>query len=93
MVAGARAPGQRSLRRDTGGDGAVGPKLSGAIKSLSAAPQGDKPVTLGIGEPFTTTLGIALMFAFVLALPVLLYEVYGSCCRPSVPSSGGSRRR
>jgi sec-independent protein translocase protein TatC len=32
---------------------------------------------LGIGEPFTTTVSIALLFAFVLALPVLLYELYG----------------
>jgi sec-independent protein translocase protein TatC len=55
----------------------VNPKLSGAIKSLSAAPQGDKPVTLGIGEPFTTTIGIALIFALILALPVVLFELYG----------------
>jgi len=33
--------------------GQVGPKLDGAIKRLGSAPQGDKPVTLGIGEPFT----------------------------------------
>ena len=33
-------------------------------------------MTLGIGEPFTTTMGVALLFAFVLALPVLLYELY-----------------
>ena len=34
-------------------------------------------MTLGIGEPFTTTMGIALLFALILALPVLLYEIYG----------------
>jgi sec-independent protein translocase protein TatC len=55
----------------------VTPRLHGAIKRLSAPPQGDKPVTLGIGEPFTTTIGIALIFALILALPVLLYELYG----------------
>jgi sec-independent protein translocase protein TatC len=55
----------------------VSPQLRGAIKHLSAAPQGNKPVTLGIGEPFTTTLGISLMFALILSLPVLLYEAYG----------------
>jgi sec-independent protein translocase protein TatC len=55
----------------------VTPVLRGAISHLSAAPQGNKPVTLGIGEPFTTTLGIALMFALILSLPVLLYETYG----------------
>jgi sec-independent protein translocase protein TatC len=55
----------------------VTPQLRTAIRHLSAAPQGNKPVTLGIGEPFTTTLGIALIFALILSLPVLLYEVYG----------------
>jgi sec-independent protein translocase protein TatC len=34
-------------------------------------------VTLGIGEPFTTTVGVTLIFALVLALPVVLYELYG----------------
>jgi sec-independent protein translocase protein TatC len=55
----------------------VAPKLSRATKSLSAAPQGNKPVTLGIGEPFTTTIGIALIFALILALPIILYQLYG----------------
>jgi sec-independent protein translocase protein TatC len=55
---------------------AVGPELSRAIERLSRSPEGDKPVTLGIGEPFATTVGIAFMFAFILALPVILYELY-----------------
>jgi sec-independent protein translocase protein TatC len=55
----------------------VAPRLRSAIGHLSAAPQGNKPVTLGIGEPFTTTLGISLIFALILSLPVLLYEAYG----------------
>jgi sec-independent protein translocase protein TatC len=55
----------------------VKPALSAAIKHLSAAPQGNKPVTLGIGEPFSTTIGIAFIFAMILSLPILLYEMYG----------------
>ena len=54
----------------------VEPQLQHTIARLSSAPSGEKPVTLGIGEPFTTTMGIALMFALVLALPVILYELY-----------------
>jgi sec-independent protein translocase protein TatC len=54
----------------------VSPQLHKALKGLSKPPEGNKPVTLGIGEPFTTTLGIALIFAFILALPVILYELY-----------------
>jgi sec-independent protein translocase protein TatC len=55
----------------------VAPRLQRAIAGLSAGPQGNKPVTLGIGEPFTTTIGIALIFALILALPVVLYQLYG----------------
>jgi len=55
----------------------VAPELHRAITRLSKAPEGDKPVTLGIGEPFTTTIGVTLLFAFILALPVILYELYG----------------
>jgi sec-independent protein translocase protein TatC len=55
----------------------VNPQLHRAVAGLSKARAGDKPVTLGIGEPFTTTIGIALIFAFIFALPVILYELYG----------------
>jgi len=54
----------------------VGPRLHGVLAGLSAPPQGEKPVTLGIGEPFTTTMGIALIFALILALPIVLYQLY-----------------
>ncbi len=56
---------------------AVTPELRRAVSRLSAPPQGDKPVTLGIGEPFATTIGVSLLFALVLALPVVLFELYG----------------
>ncbi len=51
--------------------------LRGDIARLSAPPQGDRPVTLGIGEPFTTTVTISLVFALILALPFVLHQVYG----------------
>ncbi len=55
----------------------VGPHLRKDIAKLSKAPSGNKPVTLGIGEPFNTTISVALIFALILALPVILYELYG----------------
>jgi sec-independent protein translocase protein TatC len=55
----------------------VSPELAKAVKGLSKAPEGNKPVTLGIGEPFTTTIGIALIFALILALPIILFQLYG----------------
>jgi len=62
-VSAALANVQQSLKRD--------------VHTLSAAPQGDKPVTLGIGEPFTSTLTVTMIFALILALPVLLLQAYG----------------
>jgi sec-independent protein translocase protein TatC len=67
---GASAATRASLR-------AVTPQLRGVVARLSTPALGDKPVTLGIGEPFTTTMGIALLFAIILALPIVLYELYG----------------
>ncbi|MEA2212743.1 MAG: sec-independent protein translocase protein TatC [Solirubrobacteraceae bacterium] len=52
-------------------------RLAKDVKALSTAPHGDRPVTLGIGEPFTTTLTVTLMFALILSLPVLLLQAYG----------------
>lgn len=54
----------------------ISPRLLSAIKRLAAPPQGDKPVTLGIGEPFSTTIGITLIFALILSLPIILYQLY-----------------
>jgi sec-independent protein translocase protein TatC len=67
---------QRNLTRD--------------VKRLSAPPQGDRPVTLGIGEPFTTTLTVTLIFALIIALPVLLLQAYGFLMPAFEP---GQRRR
>ncbi len=59
------------------------------VSSLSAAPQGDRPVTLGIGEPFTTTLTVTLIFALILSLPVLLHQAYAFL----MPAVDPARRR
>jgi sec-independent protein translocase protein TatC len=57
--------------------GRVQQSLNRDVSRLSAAPQGNKPVTLGIGEPFTATLTVTLIFALILSLPVLLLQAYG----------------
>jgi sec-independent protein translocase protein TatC len=41
-----------------------------------ALPGGREPITLGVTEPFFTTVEIAAYGAFVLSLPVILYQVY-----------------
>lgn len=47
------------------------------VDKVPRDPQGDKPVTLTVGEPFTTTLSVAFYFALVISLPVILYELFG----------------
>jgi sec-independent protein translocase protein TatC len=37
----------------------------------------EKPITIGVGEPFMTTLAVAAYFALLFTLPVLIYEAYG----------------
>jgi sec-independent protein translocase protein TatC len=54
----------------------VAHRLKGDVVRLSAPPRGDRPITLGIGEPFTTTVAVSFVFALILALPVLLLEAY-----------------
>jgi sec-independent protein translocase protein TatC len=62
-VSAALAHAQASLGRD--------------VARLSAAPQGNRPVTLGIGEPFTSTVTVTFIFALILSLPVVLLQAYG----------------
>jgi sec-independent protein translocase protein TatC len=56
---------------------AITPHINKDIRALSAPPTGNKPVTLGIGEPFSTTTGISFIFALIISLPILLIQVYG----------------
>jgi sec-independent protein translocase protein TatC len=42
----------------------------------AAAPTQEKPVTLGVGEPFTITLTVSAYFALLFCLPLLIYEAY-----------------
>jgi sec-independent protein translocase protein TatC len=51
--------------------------LKADVAKLPRNPPGDLPVTLGVGEPFTTTVTVALYFALIISLPVILYELYG----------------
>ena len=58
----------------------LAPLLEALKRDVAKIPRdavGDKPVTLGVGEPFTTTITVSLYFALILALPVILYEIYG----------------
>jgi sec-independent protein translocase protein TatC len=53
----------------------------GAAEAAKALPKSfqtqEKPITIGVGEPFTTTLTVAAYFALLFTLPVLIFEGYG----------------
>jgi sec-independent protein translocase protein TatC len=52
---------------------------AGMTQAAIALPQATAkrlPITIGVGEPFTTTLTVAAYFALLFALPVLIYEAY-----------------
>ena len=47
-----------------------------AAKALPKDTAKRLPITIGVGEPFTTTLTVSAYFALLITLPVLLYEAY-----------------
>jgi sec-independent protein translocase protein TatC len=51
--------------------------LTEAAQALPSSTAKRLPITIGVGEPFTTTLTVAAYFALLITLPVLLYQVYG----------------
>jgi sec-independent protein translocase protein TatC len=70
----------------------VARRLQLDVGRLSTPAQGDRPITLGIGEPFTTTVTVTLIFALILALPVLLLQAYAFLA-PAVEPALRSRLR
>jgi|HubBroStandDraft_2_1064218.scaffolds.fasta_scaffold00780_2 sec-independent protein translocase protein TatC len=51
--------------------------LQSDVAKIPRSAPADKPATLGVGEPFTTTITVTLYFALIVSLPVILYELYG----------------
>jgi sec-independent protein translocase protein TatC len=79
MAAGAHALAQSShlAASDRSAAARLAAGANVAAKFLpKTAPEQEKPITIGVGEPFTTTLTVAFYFALLFTLPVLLYQVY-----------------
>jgi sec-independent protein translocase protein TatC len=72
----------RSLARSPDASPAVREQAEATARSAAAtaaaAPEasGRRPVTLGVGEPFTVTFRVVAYAALLLSLPVLLYQAY-----------------
>ncbi len=65
------------------------PKLGADVAKIPRRPSGTNPTTLGPGEPLTATLTVTLYFSLVLALPLILFELYGFV----LPAFSPSERR
>jgi sec-independent protein translocase protein TatC len=61
-------------------------RLGADVARLPRVPNGNNPTTFSIAEPFTTTLTVALYCALVLALPLVLFELYGFLLPALTPS-------
>lgn len=55
---------------------AISEALSRAAGALPQSNPQRLPVTIGVGEPFTTTLTVAGYFALLVSLPLLIYQLY-----------------
>jgi len=55
---------------------AAAAQVAAAARALPDTVPRRVPVTLGVGEPFTVTLGVAAYFALLFSLPLLLYQAY-----------------
>ena len=55
---------------------AAAQSAAAASRSLPQTTPKRLPITIGIGEPFTTTITVAFYFAVLFALPLLIYEAY-----------------
>jgi sec-independent protein translocase protein TatC len=50
--------------------------IRAAAQALPQSTPKRLPITIGVGEPFTTTLTVCAYFALLFALPLLIYQAY-----------------
>jgi sec-independent protein translocase protein TatC len=55
---------------------AAAAQMRDAAKALPQKTPKNLPITIGVGEPFTTSLTVSFYFALLLSLPVILYQLY-----------------
>lgn len=63
--------------------------VKAASQSLPQSTPKRLPITIGVGEPFTTTLTVSAYFALLLALPILIYQGYAFV----IPALNADERR
>jgi sec-independent protein translocase protein TatC len=68
---------------------AIAGKFGDVARALPQTAPKTVPITIGVGEPFTTTITVCFYFALLIALPVLLYEAYAFV----IPALSAEERR
>ncbi|MFZ0090778.1 MAG: twin-arginine translocase subunit TatC [Solirubrobacteraceae bacterium] len=68
---------------------AASAQIGAAAKALPQSAPRTVPITIGVGEPFTTTLTVCLYASLLLTLPILLYEAFAFV----VPALSPNERR
>jgi sec-independent protein translocase protein TatC len=68
---------------------AVATQFGDVARALPKTAPKTVPITIGVGEPFTTTITVCFYFALLIALPVLLYEAYAFI----IPALSSEERR
>jgi sec-independent protein translocase protein TatC len=68
---------------------AAAQQLSSGAKALPQTAPKNVPITIGVGEPFTTTLTVCFYASLLLTLPLLLYEAYAFV----IPAMSPNERR
>jgi sec-independent protein translocase protein TatC len=71
----AAAPGVSAAARAAYKQAAEGLRQAAGALPKNVSPQ-EKPITIGVGEPFTTTLAVSAYFALLFTLPLIIYEAY-----------------
>ncbi len=64
-------------------------RLQDAARALPQSTPKNVPITIGVGEPFTTTLTVCAYFALLFTLPVILYQAYAFV----IPALSSDERR
>lgn len=72
----ARTPEVRQAYTQAAATAAAAQKATAAAAGAEPTNKERQPVTLGVAEPFTTTMTVAFYGAVLLALPLLLFQAY-----------------
>ena len=76
LLAATRAPGSGVTDDSRRRLDAAQARVDAALAKLPKAAPSARPITVGVSEPFSTTITVVLYFSLLIALPVVLWQMY-----------------